>query len=51
MAKNRLGKKGKNTNAVPASATSAERKLKNRALDTLKPDLTRIPKSPTCIRK
>lgn len=35
------------TIAVPAKATSAERKLKNRALDTLNPDLTRIPKSPT----
>lgn len=36
------------TIAVPARATSAERKLKNRALATLKPDLTKIPKSPIC---
>lgn len=36
------------TKAVPASATRAERKLKTRAFETLKPDLTRIPKSPTC---
>lgn len=36
------------TNAVPARANNAERKLKKRALVTLKPDLTRIPKSPTC---
>lgn len=35
------------TSAVPARATNAERKLKNRALDTVKPDRTRIPKSPT----
>jgi len=34
------------TNAVPASATSAERKLKKSAFVTVKPDLTRIPKSP-----
>jgi hypothetical protein len=34
------------TNAVPANATNAERKLKKRALGALKPDLTRIPKSP-----
>lgn len=36
------------TNAVPASATSAERKLKKRALETEKPDLTSMPKSPIC---
>ena len=36
------------TKAVPTSATRAERKLKKRAFETLKPDLTRIPKSPTC---
>jgi len=35
------------TSAVPANATRAERKLKNKAFDTLKPDLTNIPKSPT----
>lgn len=37
------------TSAVPANATSADKKLKNRAFDTLKPDRTKIPKSPTCI--
>lgn len=35
------------TSAVPANATSAERKLKNSALGTENPDLTKIPKSPT----
>lgn len=35
-------------NAVPASAASAERKLKKSAFVTVKPDLTRIPKSPIC---
>jgi hypothetical protein len=39
------------TSAVPARATNAERKLKNKALDTVKPDRTRIPKSPTLIEK
>lgn len=36
------------TRAVPAMATNADRKLNARALNTLKPDLTKIPKSPTC---
>jgi hypothetical protein len=39
------------TSAVPARATNAERKLKNKALDTVNPDRTRIPKSPTLTRK
>lgn len=39
------------TSAVPARATNAERKLKNKALDTVKPDRTRIPKSPTLTEK
>lgn len=38
----------KYTNAVPASATNAERKLKKRAFETVKPDLTNMPKSPIC---
>lgn len=38
--------KKKYTNAVPASATNAERKLKKRAFETVKPDLTNMPKSP-----
>ena len=46
-----MERESSSTIAVPASARSAERKLKNRALDTLKPDLTRIPKSPTCTRR
>ena len=37
------------TSAVPARATSADKKLKKRALETLNPDLTKIPKSPICI--
>lgn len=46
---NRL-KSSQLTNAVPASATNAERKLKKRAFETVKPDLTRIPKSPICTK-
>jgi len=37
------------TNAVPASATRADRKLKNKAFGMLKPDLIRMPKSPICM--
>lgn len=39
------------TNAVPASAARAERKLKDRAAETLNPDLTKMPKSPICKRR
>jgi hypothetical protein len=39
------------TNAVPASATSADKKLKSKAFGMLKPDLIKIPKSPTCKQK
>jgi hypothetical protein len=38
------------TNAVPASATSADKKLKNKVFGMLKPDLIKIPKS-TCMQK
>lgn len=41
-------KKKIQTRAVPANAASADRKLKKRALEALKPDLTKIPKSPIC---
>jgi hypothetical protein len=47
-----VGRKGEElTSAVPARATNAERKLKNKALDTVNPDRTRIPKSPTLTKK
>lgn len=36
------------TNAVPASAVKAERKLKKRAFETVNPERTKIPKSPIC---
>jgi hypothetical protein len=39
------------TNAVPASATSADKKLKNKVFGMLKPDLIKIPKSTTCMQK
>jgi methionine-rich copper-binding protein CopC len=39
------------TSAVPARAANAERKLKNRALDTVNPERTRIPKSPTLTKR
>jgi hypothetical protein len=39
------------TSAVPARAANAERKLKNRALDTVNPERTKIPKSPTLTKR
>ena len=35
------------TNTIPANVTRADRKLRNKALEPLKPELTKIPKSPT----